>query len=132
MMKMLLAGQWVNRDQTIDVRWCSRFRRPPQTTVLEYLVDDFSLGRLDKTDDRHLAAATRTGARVNFVNPLDKHGPCLATAGWRCGGSVVSTGWLGSFFGCRFLAHTVGFVRVVATIADRMRAFGRNVLGEFG
>jgi hypothetical protein len=33
------------------------------------------LTSLDKTDDLHGAAALRTSQRIDFIHPLDQHGP---------------------------------------------------------
>jgi len=75
------------KDQILHVRWRPRCRCLPQAAVSQKLFDDLAptiaplwCPRFDERHDLHRGAALRTRQWVYFINPLDQHRPCLATA----------------------------------------------------
>jgi hypothetical protein len=52
--------------------------------MFEDIFDDLGLGRFNKRYDRHALPTLGADHGINFINPLDEHGPGLAaSSGWR-------------------------------------------------
>lgn len=81
----------------------------------------------------HRAATLRTPLRIDFLDPLDEHGPSPLGRSCRPGRGAAHLRCRGAWLPLPPASCACpGLVGVPAVVADQVRTPGRNVLGELG